>query len=75
MASDKFLLQLLALESGLHSKKVTYERIKPTTKVPDGQSRFVTTRQMEPNEKGFVGFETVWEPFQKEVEYKTPKQP
>ena len=34
-----------------------------------------TTRQKPPNEKGFVGFETVWEPFQKEVEYKTPKKP
>jgi hypothetical protein len=30
---------------------------------------------MAPNEKGFVGFETVWEPMQKEVEYKTPKKP
>ena len=47
----------------------------PAAKVPDGQSRFVTTRQMPPNEKGFVGFETVWKPFQKEAEYKTPKQP
>ena len=27
---------------------------------------------MAPNEKGFVGYETVWKPFQKEVEYKTP---
>jgi hypothetical protein len=48
---------------------------KPITKVPDGKSRFVTTRQKEPNEKGFVGFETVWEPFQKEAEYKPPKRP
>jgi hypothetical protein len=50
---------------------------KPTTKVkvPDGHSRFFTTRQMPANEKGFVGYETVWEPLQKEVEYKTPKQP
>lgn len=46
--------------------------IKPVpTKVPDGKSRFVTTRQKEPNEKGFIGFETVWEPFQKEAEYKS----
>jgi hypothetical protein len=44
-------------------------------KVPDGKARFLTTRQMPPNEKGFVGFETVWEPFQKEAEYKTPKKP
>ena len=34
-----------------------------------------TTRQKAPNEKGFVGYETVWKPFQKEAEYKTPKQP
>ena len=52
------------------------EQKKPTgTKVPDGETRFYTTRQMAPNEKGFVGFETVWKPFQKEVEYETPKQP
>jgi len=49
---------------------------KPTpTKVPDGHARFVTTRQMPPNEKGFVDYETVWKPFQKEAPYKTPKQP
>jgi hypothetical protein len=30
---------------------------------------------MAPNEKGFVGYETVWKPLQKEAEYKTPKQP
>ena len=48
---------------------------KPTTKVPDGQALFLTTRQMAPNEKGFVGYETIWKPFQKEVEYKTPKRP
>ncbi len=30
---------------------------------------------MAPNEKGFVGFETIWKPLQKEVEYKTPKKP
>ena len=51
------------------------EKQPAPTKVPDGKSRFVTTRQKEPNEKGFVGFETVWEPFQKEAEYKTPKRP
>ena len=48
---------------------------QPPAKVPDGKSRFYSTRQMPPNEKGFVGFETVWEPMQKEAEYKTPKQP
>jgi hypothetical protein len=30
---------------------------------------------MDPNEKGFVGYETTWEPFQKEVPYATPKKP
>jgi hypothetical protein len=52
------------------------EEKKPTpTEVPDGHARFVTTRQLPPNDKGFVGYETVWEPFQKEAEYKTPKKP
>lgn len=51
------------------AKKATVE------KVPEGQSRFFKTRQMEPNEKGFVGFETEWEPMHKEVEYETPKKP
>ena len=45
------------------------------TKVPDGKTRFLTTRQMAPNEKGVVGYETVWESFQKEVPYETPKKP
>ena len=44
-------------------------------KVPTGKARFVTTRQMEPNEKGFVGYETIWESFQKEAKYETPKRP
>ena len=48
---------------------------KPNTKVPDGHALFLTTRQMAPNEKGFVGYETVWKQFQKEVPYQTPKKP
>ena len=51
------------------------EAPKSRPKVPDGESRFVTTRQKEANEKGYVGYETIWKPFQKEVEYKTPKRP
>ena len=47
----------------------------PPAKVPAGHSRFLTTRQTAPNEKGFVGYETIWEPFQKVAEYKTPKRP
>ena len=48
---------------------------KSKPKVPEGKSRYFKTRQKEPTKKGFVGFETVWEPFQKEVEYETPKRP
>ena len=48
---------------------------KPVTKVPEGQARYFKTRQMEPTEKGFVGFETIWEQMQKEAEYETPKTP
>ena len=48
---------------------------KERPKVPEGKARYVVTRQKQANEKGFVGYETIWEPFQKEVEYKTPKAP
>ena len=48
---------------------------KPITKVPDGVTRFYTTRQMAPSAKGFVGYQIVWKPMQKEVPYKTPKAP
>ena len=51
------------------------EKKQPPAKVPDGKARFLTTRQLPPNEKGFVGFKTEWEPFHKEAEYKTPKKP
>ncbi len=43
--------------------------------VPEGQSEYVKTRQMKANEKGFVGYETEWEEWQKEVPYETPKAP
>lgn len=51
------------------------EPAKTRPKVPDGESRFLKTRQMKPNEKGYVGYETIWDKFQKEVEYQTPKKP
>ena len=44
-------------------------------KVPEGEARYYKTRQKEPDDKGFIGYETIWEPFQKEIEYKTPKIP
>lgn len=43
--------------------------------VPEGKSRYFKTRQKKPTDKGFVGFETIWEPFHKEAEYETPKRP
>ncbi len=48
---------------------------KSIQKVPEGESRCFKTRQMKPTKEGFVGYETIWEPFHKEVKYKTPKQP
>lgn len=41
-------------------------------KAPEGKARFVNTRQKEP--KDFVGYKTTWGPFQKEVEYTSPKK-
>ncbi len=51
------------------------EPSKTRPKVPEGHARFVTTRQMAPNDKGFVGYETTWEAFHKVAEYTTPKKP
>jgi hypothetical protein len=48
---------------------------KSRPKVPEGKTRFCKTKQMEPNDKGFVGYQTIWDTFQKEVQYKAPKQP
>jgi hypothetical protein len=48
---------------------------KSRPKVPEGRARFYTTKQMEPNEKGFVGYQTNWDNLQKEVKYQPPKKP
>ena len=48
---------------------------KSRPEVPEGKSRYVITRQKKANEKGYVGYETIWEPFQKEAKYETPKRP
>jgi len=48
---------------------------KARPKVPEGKSRFLITRQNAPDEKGFVGYDTIWESFQKEAEYTIPKKP
>jgi hypothetical protein len=51
------------------------EQANTRPKVPEGKSRFLTTRQKEANEKGYVGYDTIWESFQKEAKYSTPKRP
>ncbi|MFT5116414.1 MAG: hypothetical protein ACI8P9_005785 [Parasphingorhabdus sp.] len=51
------------------------EQSKTRPKVPEGKTSFLRTRQMEANDKGFIGYETIWEPFQKVVDYATPKRP
>ncbi len=43
--------------------------------VPEGETEYYKTRQMQPNDKGFIGYETEWVSFQKEAEYTTPKRP
>ncbi|MGB0723055.1 MAG: hypothetical protein ACPGU7_11750 [Gammaproteobacteria bacterium] len=48
---------------------------KKRPEVPEGQCRFLTTRQKEATETGYVGYDTIWETFQKEAEYTTPKRP
>ena len=44
-------------------------------KVPEGKTLYLLTRQREPNEKGYVGYDTIWDEFQKEAKYSTPKRP
>ena len=51
------------------------EQPKTRPKVPEGNTRFLKTRQKTPTEKGFVGYETIWESFQKVTQYTTPKHP
>ena len=49
---------------------------KTRPKVPEGNSSLLTTRQKAITEGAFfVGYDTIWKPFQKEVPYKTPKTP
>ena len=43
--------------------------------VPDGKTEYYTTKQQPVNEKGFVGYQTEWVEWQKEVPYETPKRP
>mgnify|MGYP001369893001 CR=1 FL=1 len=49
------------------------EQPKEKRDVPDGKSRFMKTTRKKPSKTGFIGYEAIWEPFHKEVEYTTPK--
>jgi hypothetical protein len=48
---------------------------KTRPKVPEGKTSYLITRQKEPTKTGFVGYDTIWESFQKEIKYVTPKTP
>ena len=49
---------------------------KTRPKIPEGKTRFLTTTQKQIVEGAFfVGYDTTWESFQKEVKYSTPKRP
>jgi hypothetical protein len=76
-----YFSRIKALFSITNSTKRSYHMsdAKPVftrPKVPDGHAFRVTTRQKEivPGQF-FVGYETTWEPIQKEVPYETPKKP
>nr|VFJ61518.1 MAG: hypothetical protein BECKFW1821A_GA0114235_11146 [Candidatus Kentron sp. FW]VFJ68454.1 MAG: hypothetical protein BECKFW1821B_GA0114236_11447 [Candidatus Kentron sp. FW] len=51
------------------------EQPKTRPQVPEGRTSYMITRQKKPNEKGFVGYETIWESWQKVAKYTTPKRP
>jgi len=43
--------------------------------VPDGKTKYYTTKQQPATEQGHVGYKTEWVEWQKEVPYETPKKP
>ena len=44
------------------------EQPKTRPQVPEGRTRFLITRQKAPTDKGYVGYDTIWEPWQKVAE-------
>jgi len=49
---------------------------KTRPEVPEGKTHLLTTTQKPITEGAFfVGYDTTWESFQKEVPYSTPKRP
>jgi hypothetical protein len=43
--------------------------------VPEGKTKYYTTKQQPANKEGFVGYHTEWVAWHKEVPYETPKKP
>lgn len=43
--------------------------------VPDGKTKYYTTKQQPANKEGFVGYHTDWVAWHKEIPYETPKKP
>ncbi|WNJ98962.1 hypothetical protein L2D14_13900 [Thalassospiraceae bacterium LMO-JJ14] len=43
--------------------------------VPEGKTKYYTTKQQPANKEGFVGYHTDWVAWHKEVPYETPKKP
>jgi hypothetical protein len=60
----------------VRSKNMSDKPVFTRPKVPTGETEYVTTKQKEITPgKFFVGYETTWKSFQKEVPYSTPKKP
>lgn len=67
----------MAVTRSLLLIKVVIMSGQPATrpKVPEGTTALLKTRQKKATETGYVGYDTIWESFQTEVEYTTPKAP
>ena len=73
--TDSFSLLSCYAAAPTTQRSAMSEQSNTRPKVPDGHSRFVVTCQRQPNDKGFVGYDVIWDKFQKEVKYQTPKRP
>ena len=51
------------------------EPSKTRPEVPEGKTALLTTRQKKATKTGYIGYDTIWESFQTEAEYKTPEAP
>jgi len=76
MAFNCIFLAVAVIIFLLKGDKMSGSAPKTRPVVPEGKAHLLTTRQKEITEGAFfVGYDTIWESFQKEVEYVTPKRP